>query len=346
MTYDVDYIREQFPALSMEVNGLPAAFFDGPGGTQTPRRVIDCITNYLIRSNANSGGNFLTSERNDAMLLNTREAFADYFGCKRSEVSFCHNSTTISYKLSHAIARDLKPGDEIILTDMDHEANRGPWEIMVERGMTIKSVRVDPETCQLDLDHYKSLLSDRTKVVAFNYGSNAVGTISDAKEIVRRAREVGAMTIVDAVHFALHGVIDVEDVGMDFLFCSAYKFFGPHLGVLYARAETTESLRTLRVGAQKPYAPDKFETGTLNHEGIAGAGEAIEFIADIGAKFSNPNASGWSGCTERRQNIIAGIFAIEEYELPLARYFTGPPKSNNLHESNDLNGLHWVCCDC
>ncbi len=321
MAYDVDYIREQFPALNLEVNGHAAAFFDGPGGTQTPQRVINRITDYLIHSNANSGGVFLTSQRNDDMMLDTRKSFADYFGCQWEEVSFCHNSTTISFKLANAIVRDLAPGDEIILTDMDHEANRGPWEMMSERGMVIKSVRINPETCLLDMDHYKSLLSDRTKVVAFNYGSNAVGTITDAKEVVRLAREVGAMTIVDAVHYALHGVIDVEDVGMDFLFCSAYKFFGPHLGVLYARAATADSLRTLRVGAQKPYSPDKFEIGTLNHEAIAGAGEAVEFIADIGKKLGGPVPSRWSGCSERRQNIIAGMFAIEEYELPLASYF-------------------------
>lgn len=339
MSFDVNFIRAQFPALDLTVNGHPAAFFDGPGGTQTPRRVIDRMTDYLIRANANTGGYFLTSERNDAMLDEARAAFADFMGCDADEVAFCHNSTTISFKLAHAIARDLKPGDEIILTDMDHEANRGPWEGLAERGLVIRSVRMNPETCTLDMDDLRRLLGPRTKVVAFNWASNAVGTIGNAAAICRIAREAGALTIVDAVHYALHGVIDVRAVGMDFVFCSAYKFFGPHVGVLYGRRVAMARLKTLRVGAQYPEPPSMFETGTLNHEGIAGAAEAVDFIADIGARFPGAPAPEWmkdwlvsdqsdmsdwsdkKNITERRKHIIAGMLAIEEHERPLADYF-------------------------
>lgn len=315
MIFDVHDFRAQFPSMNLTVGGNAAIFFDGPGGTQTPRRVIDAISSYLTDSNANAGGHFLTSERNDAMIAEARGLFADFMGCKPEEVSFCHNSTTISFKLAQAIARDFQPGDEVILTEIDHEANRGPWEMLQERGIVLRSIRVVPETCTLDLEHYKTLLSPRTKVVAFNYASNAVGTINDAKAIVELAQRVGALTIADAVHFALHGQIDVRAIGVDFLFCSAYKFFGPHLGVLYARHEAMEKLRTLRVGAQKPAPPEKFETGTLNHEGIAGAAEAIRFLADMGARFSTPVPA------SRRQRILAAMHAFEEHEQPLARTF-------------------------
>lgn len=311
--FDIAYVRAQFPALDLKVGGLPAVFFDGPGGTQMPRRVIDRMVEYMVWRNSNTGGHFATSEATDAAILEARRAFADHFHCDWSEISFCHNSTTISFKLAEAIARDLKAGDEVLLTDIDHEANRGPWEILAERGIVAKSVALDPATCMLDMKDFAAKVTARTKVVAFNLASNAVGTMSDAKAIVEMARSVGAITIADAVHYALHAVIDVKAMGIDFLFCSAYKFFGPHIGVLYARRERMERLRTLRVGAQEPTAPHKFETGTLNHEGIVGAAEAVEFLADIGAHHG---ATG-----SRRDRIVAGITAIEDYEQPLAAWF-------------------------
>ena len=321
MKFDVEYVRLQFPALLKKVNGFPAVFFDGPGGTQVPRRVIDKMVDYLTNHNSNIHGKFATTMETDKMIANARKTFADYFGCSEEEVAFCHNSTTINYKLALGIARDLETGDEIVITDMDHEANRGPWELLAEQGMVIKSVRFDPQTCTLDMQDYKNKLSSKTKVVAFNYASNAVGTISNAKEIIRLAKEHGAISVVDAVHYALHGVIDVKDMVADFLFCSAYKFFGPHIGVLYGKKEKMDTIRTLRVNAQKPDPPFKFETGTLNHEGIAGAAEAIEFIADIGARHRENFKDIPAHYSERRKNIVYGMLSMEAYEKPLADYF-------------------------
>ena len=321
MKYDVDSIREQFPSLKRTVNGFQAIYFDSPGGTQVPQRVIDKMVEYMINHNANTGGAFITSAENDAMILNTRRAFADFFGCAWNEVSFGENSTAINFRLSQALARDLRPGDEILITDIDHDSNRSPWLILTERGITVKSVTVDISTCTLDMQDFKSKLSAKTKVVAFNYASNAVGTITDAQEIIRLCHEVGAITVVDAVHYALHGVIDVKHLDVDYLFCSAYKFFGPHIGVLYSKQERLEKLRTLKVSAQKDISPEKFETGTLNHEGLAGASEAIEFIAHAGAiqpELLEENEKHLSG---RRKNIIAGMRVFEEHEMPLALAF-------------------------
>lgn len=320
MHFDVASIRSQFPALKTIVSGFPAVYFDGPGGTQMPQRVIDRMVHYLVHENSNTGGSFLTSVRNDAMIDNARAMFADYFHCAPEEVAFCHNSTTICFKLSQAIARDLKPGDEILITDIDHEANRSPWNLLAERGFVVNSVRFDTQTCTLDMEDFRRKLTARTRVVAFNYASNAVGTISDAQAIIAAAREVGAITVVDAVHYALHGVIDVRELGVDYLYCSAYKFFGPHVGVLFGRRERMDTLRTLKVLPQKDSAPDKFETGTLNHEGIAGAAEAVEFLASVGAGLpaQGTEPAGW---TARRRSIVRGVFAMEHYEQPLATYF-------------------------
>ncbi|MCC6545588.1 cysteine desulfurase-like protein [Candidatus Sumerlaeota bacterium] len=319
MSFDVPAIRAQFPALKETVNGLPVIHFDGPGGTQMPQRVIDRMVKYLVSGNSNTGGVFHKSIATDAMIASARETFADFFNCSADEIAFCQNSTTISFKLAEAIARDLKPGDEILLTDMDHEANRGPWELLAERGLNVQSVRVNRETCTLDMDDLGRKLTRRTKVFAFNHASNAVGTISDAKALAAKARAVGAITIVDAVHYALHGVVDVRDLGVDYLFCSAYKFFGPHVGVLYARRDAMEALRTLRVGAQKNEAPFKFETGTLNHEGIAGAAEAVEFLASVGeGSRGEEELHEARPVGARRRKIIRGVLRMEEHEQPLA----------------------------
>ncbi len=320
---DINGIRSQFPSLNRVLNGYSVAYFDSPGGTQTPQRVIDKVVHYMIHHNSNSGGVFATAVETDEIILNARKAFADFYGCAWDEVAFGENSTAINFKLSQAIARDLKPGDEIIITDIDHDANRSPWEILFERGIIIKSVKVDTATLTLDMDDYKAKLSPKTKVVAFNYGSNAVGTISDAKAIIKLARRVDAITVVDAVHYALHGVLDVKDLDADFVFCSAYKFFGPHIGVLYSKPERMNVLKTLKVSAQRNYAPDKFETGTLNHEGIAGAAEAIEFISEIGSKHPEYLKKGHSENNQRRNNIICGMMAMDEYETVLADYFKG-----------------------
>ena len=320
MNFDIEYIRRQFPALERKVNGYPAAYLDGPGGTQVPQRVIDKVVESLTHHNANSHGVFATSIENDAIILNARQVLADFLGCSREEVSFCQNATTANFMLSQALARDLQPGDEIIISDMDHEANRGPWQILQERGLKIISVVVDTQNCTLDMTDYQQKLSPKTKVVAINYASNAVGTISDVKAMIQMAHERGATTIVDAVHYALHGTIDVQDIGADYLFCSAYKFFGPHIGILYGKKTKMSELRTLKVKPQEDSGPFKFETGTLNHEGIAGAAEAVEFIADAGANYRNDFETELDGLEGRRKKIIAGMLSFERYEQSLSEY--------------------------
>ncbi len=338
--FDVEFIRKQFPALERKIKGKPIAFLDCPGGTQVPQRVIDKVVEYLTWHNCNIQGAFATSIETDAIIVEGRKAYADLFGCSWEEVSFGANATTMNFNLAHAIARDLKAGDEILITDMDHEGNRGPFELLEERGIVIKDVKLDLENCIIDMEDYKSKLNSKTKVAAFNYGSNGVGTISDVKEMTRLAKEVGAITIVDAVNYALHGPIDVKDIDCDFLFCSAYKFFGPHIGILYGKKEKMEALRTIKVKEQEDWAPLKFETGTLNHEGIHGAAESVEFIASIGEKYIDYFAEELKGLEGRRKKVIAGMLAIEAYEQPITEYLIdelrkipgvkvyGPPKGH------------------
>jgi len=319
--FNLDSVREQFPALSKTVNGYPAAFLDGPGGTQVPRSVVEKINEYLYYHNANSHGVFVTSMQSDASYWAAKEALADFLGCEAREVAFGASSSTNNFMLAFGLLRSiLKAGDEIIITEIDHEGNRSPWRTLEDFGIVIKNIRVNPETYVLDLDDYKAKLSDKTKVVAVNWASNATGTISDVKTIIRMAHEVGAVTVVDAVHYALHRSIDVKDIDTDFLVCSAYKFFGPHLGVLYAKAEVGEKIKSVRVMADdNTEMPWKFETGTPAFELAAGAAAAVEFIADIGKEHEEFFADELGALTGRRRYVVAGIKAIEAYEEPLAQ---------------------------
>jgi len=315
MQFDVEYIRRQFPALEVKVNGYSAAYFDGPGGTQVPQRVIDAMIDYLVNSNANAGGAFLTSYNSDSVIKKARAALADFLGAEPDEIAFGHNTTTMMFQLALALGRKQGDRNEILITEIDHEANRGPWLALEERGFLIREARFDPETCTLDMADFESKLNENTLVATFNYASNGVGTVSDVKEMVRLAHGVGAITVIDAVHYALHGPIDVKELDTDYLLCSAYKFFGPHIGVFYGRRNQFEKLPAYRLRVQKDEIPYKIETGTLNHEGIAGAGEAVEFIADLGSRFG---ASGISPA-DRRSLVVAGMKAMEHYEQPLAQ---------------------------
>ncbi len=315
MQFDVEYIRRQFPALGVKVNGYSAAYFDGPGGTQVPQRVIDAMVDYLVYSNANAGGAFLTSYNSDSVIKKARAALADFLGAEPDEIAFGQNTTTMMYQLALALGRKQGSRNEILITEIDHEANRGPWLALEERGFLIREARFDPETCTLDMADFASKLNENTFVATFNYASNGVGTVSDVKEMVRLAHDAGAITVIDAVHYALHGPIDVKDLDTDYLLCSAYKFFGPHIGVFYGRRNQFEKLPAYRLRVQKDEIPYKIETGTLNHEGIAGAGEAVEFIADLGSRFG---ASGNSSA-DRRSLVVAGMEAMEHYEQPLAQ---------------------------
>jgi cysteine desulfurase family protein (TIGR01976 family) len=282
--FDLVYVRKQFPALRREIKGRPAAFLDSPGGTQTPQCVLDAITNYLIESNANVHGQFVTSEASDRVLEQAHAAVADLLGCSAGEVVFGANMTTLNLLLAQTIMRDLQPGDEIVITELDHEANRGPWLHLAERGVVVREAPVEPATCTLDYDALEALINERTKVVAIGYASTAVGTVNDVARVVRAAQQVGALTVVDAVHMALHGAIDVRELDCDFLLCSMYKIFGPHVGVMYGRRSVLERLRPLKLITQEDELPFRFETGTLNHEGMAGTIAAVEFIADLGRR--------------------------------------------------------------
>ena len=338
----VEYVRKQFPALEIEVNGFPAAFLDGPGGYQVPTCVLDAVQDYLINRNANVAGAFLTSRRTDETLQSAREAFADFFNCSAEEVAFGANMTTLSFALAQAMMRQMETGDKVLITQMDHEGNRSPWADLAQRGIVVEDVAVDESTCTLDMDDLKAKLTANTRVVACNWAQNAVGTISDIGPIIRMAHEAGAITVVDAVHYAAHQPTDVQAIDTDFLICSAYKFFGPHIGILYGKKEIFQKLDTLRVVTQKADPPYMIETGTLNHEGIAGARAAVEFVADIGSKFGHSleiqhEVKGLNG---RRRDIVAGLLAFDDHELNLTGYLIdglsdiaeltlyGPPKGH------------------
>ena len=338
----VEYVRKQFPALETSVNGFQAAFLDGPGGYQVPSCVISAVENYLIDRNANVAGAFLTSRRTDETLQSAREAFADFFNCASDEVAFGANMTTLSFFLAQALMREMKAGDKVLITQMDHDGNRSPWVGLQQRGIVVEDVAINTASCTLDMDDLKTKLTDNTKVVACNWAQNAVGTISDIGPIIRMAHKAGAIAIVDAVHYAAHQPTDVQAIDTDFLICSAYKFFGPHIGILYGKKEIFSKLQTLRVGAQKAYPPYMIETGTLNHEGIAGAKAAVDFVADIGEKFGNSSdiQQKIKHLDGRRRDIVAGLLVFDNYEQHLTNYLLeglsgipeitlyGPPKDH------------------
>lgn len=318
--FQVDYVREQFPALNKTVNGLPAIFLDGPGGTQVPVRVVEKMNEYLYHYNANAHGVFKTSVESDASVVQAREVFADFFNCAPEEVAFGENSSTNNFKLALGVVRSLKPGDEILVTDIDHEGNRSPWRTLADFGMVVKSVKIHSETITLDFEDFKSKLSDKTKVLAINWAANSCGTISDVKKFIDEAHKVGAITVVDAVQYAPHMVIDVQEIGTDILLCSSYKFFGPHLGVIYCKKAVGESIKTARVMADDNMEmPYRLETGTICMEAVAGAAEAVRFIADIGAMHADAFAAETANCrNEQRRNIVAGLLAIDHYEAGMA----------------------------
>ncbi|MDT8067545.1 MAG: cysteine desulfurase-like protein [Terriglobia bacterium] len=305
------WIREQFPSLALRVNGHPAVYFDGPGGTQVPQRVIDAMTDYFLRSNSNTGGAYETSRRSNAIVSAARSAISDLLGCRPGEVAFGPNMTTLTFALSRSIGREIAPGDEIITTGLDHDADVAPWRTLTERGAVICEVDVNLSDCTLDLDDFKRKLSSKTKLVAVGYASNSVGTINPVAEIAKLAHSVGAMFFVDAVHYAPHGPIDVHAIDCDFLACSVYKFFGPHIGVLYGKHEHLARLQPYKVRPSADTVPDRWETGTHNIEGLAGVSGAITYLADLGA-LMDPKAQ------TRREALQAAFRAIKQYERELA----------------------------
>ena len=304
---DLSWVRSQFSSLARNVNGHPAVFLDGPGGTQVPQRVIDAISGYLSRDNANSGGAYQTSRDTDRMIAEARAAMADFLNCAADEIVFGPNMTTLTYAISRAIGRELGEGDEIVLTLLDHDANFSPWKALEERGVTIRAARFNPADCTLDMDDLASKITRRTRVVAVGYASNAVGTINDVAEIVRLARQAGALSFIDAVHYAPHGPIDVRALDCDFLACSTYKFFGPHMGVLFGKRQHLQLLHPYKVRANTENVPNRWEWGTLNHECIAGIKACVDYWEDLGRR-TNPAIEG------RRQAILAAHEAIRSHE--------------------------------
>jgi len=309
-TFDVGWVREQFPSLQLQVNGRPAAFLDGPAGTQVPRQVMAAVGNYFLEENANTYGAFLTSRRTNQTLSASREAMADLFNCSPDEVIFGQNMTTITFGLARAIARDLKAGDEILVTVLDHDANYSPWKALEEKGVVIRSVDIRESDCTLDLDDLKSKLNAKTKLVAVGYASNAVGTINPVGEISKLAHAVGAMIFIDAVHYAPHGPIDVKALDCDFLVCSPYKFFGPHMGALYGKREHLERIHPYKVRPATDAIPERWETGTQVQELIAGIRAAVEYLAELGRR-QDPSAK------DRRSALLAAYRSTVAYERSL-----------------------------
>jgi cysteine desulfurase family protein (TIGR01976 family) len=307
---DLTWVRSQFPSLAQTFNGQPAVFLDGPGGTQVPQHVIDAISNYLKRDNANTAGAYATSRRTDSMIAGARSAMADFLNCDPDEVVFGPNMTSLTFAISRSIGRELGPGDEIVLTHLDHDANISPWRALEERGVSIRMVEIHEADCTLDMDDLARKITDRTKLVAVGYASNAVGTINDVKKIIQLAHERGAMAYIDAVHYAPHGPIDVRALDCDFLVCSTYKFFGPHMGVLYGKREHLQRLEPYKVRANTNAIPNRWEWGTLNHECIAGITACVDYLADLGRRV-NPSAS------DRRAAMLVAYEAIQKHEREL-----------------------------
>lgn len=304
--------RAQFPALRREENGRPFIFMDGPAGVQVPDKVIDAISNYYKQSNANSHGAFITSRETDHMVEEARLAMADFLGAEGPEtISLGQNMTTLNFMLSRAIGRGLQPGDEVLITQLDHEGNRGPWLSLRERGIIVREVRLNADG-QLDYQDFAAKINERTRLVAMGYSSNILGTVNDFTLVRKLSYEVGAWLLIDAVHAAPHFSIDVQSIGCDFLLCSAYKFYGPHVGILYTRPGLLDRLQPDRLRTTSQYAPYSIETGTLNHAAIAGVGAAVDFLAEIG-----------TGET-RRARLVSAMQRVHQHEINLgARLYNG-----------------------
>ncbi len=317
-TWDIAYARDQFPALARQHQGKPVAFFDGPAGSQVPQRVIDAVSGYLANTNANHGGLFASSQESDQLLDKAHRTLADFVGATDAdEIAFGANMTTLTFALSRAIARTWRQGDEIIVSRSDHDANVTPWVLAArDAGVTVRHIELHAEDATLDWDDFRSKLSDATRLVAVGCASNATGTIHPVRAIIEAAHAAGAQVFLDAVHYAPHLPIDVAAWDCDYLACSAYKFFGPHVGVLWGKREHLEALPAYKLRPAPSELPGRWMTGTQNHEGIAGTAAAVDYLADLGR-----HASGSGAALERRPAILAAFDGISRYEQQLARQF-------------------------
>jgi cysteine desulfurase family protein (TIGR01976 family) len=307
---DVSSLRRQFPALQRTVNGRTPVFLDGPAGTQVPRRVIDAVAHYLAECNSNTRGPFTLSRESDRVLREAREAVADFLGAASAdEVVFGPNMTTLTFALSRAFARTLKPGDRVLVTRLDHDANVHPWVVAArEAGAEAEFVDIRAADCSLDLDDLARQLGRGARLVAVTCASNAVGTLTDVRRVARMAHDAGALVFADAVHYAPHGPVDVRGWGCDFLACSAYKFFGPHVGILWARRELLEELPAYKVRPAPEDVPSRWMTGTQNHEGIAGVAAAVDYLAELG-----------DPAPTRRARLLSAMEKIRAHEMALCR---------------------------
>jgi cysteine desulfurase family protein (TIGR01976 family) len=315
MPIDVQAVRVQFPIQN-------AIYFDNPAGTQVPQMVIDAVTHYYQTMNANSGGAFATSQRTDTMVQATREKVADFLNAPRAdEIVFGPNMTTLNFGLTRALAKTLSPGDEIVLTRMDHDANVAPWLLIAQDyDLVVRWVDIRTADCTLDMDSLEAALTDRTKVVATVHASNAVGTINPVAQIAQMAHAAGAFYVVDAVQSAPHIPIDVQAIGCDFLLCSAYKFYGPHIGILWGRYDLLADLPAYKVRPSRDVPPFRWETGTPSFETIAGVGGAIDYLASIGRKYGSDFAGQFSGFAGRRLELKQAMVTLGEYERGLVSH--------------------------
>jgi cysteine desulfurase family protein (TIGR01976 family) len=305
----VQEIRAHFPALERRHRGRHVAYFDGPGGTQVPRAVTDAVTDYLLHHNANTHWRYPSSRETDAMLESARAALADFLGGSPDEVAFGANMTTLTFHLARGLARGWGRGDEIVVTELDHHANVAPWRALErERGVTVRMVPIAAETGQLDWGALERALGGRPRLLAIGAASNALGTVTDVRRACELARDAGALTFVDAVHYAPHRLVDVRAVGCDFLACSAYKFYGPHVGILYGREERLAAVDIPKLEPAPDTAPERLETGTLNHEGIAGTGAAVDFLASLAP-----------GSGSRRERLAAVFAELDRRGVGLAQ---------------------------
>jgi cysteine desulfurase family protein (TIGR01976 family) len=310
-SFPIAWVREQFPALKLSIDRMPAIFLDGPGGTQVPESVIRAVSDYYRTSNSNLGGQFLTSRNTLAIVQRARAALAEFFNASHAEeIVFGQNMTSLTFCLSRVLAKSWAPASELIVTSLDHDANVSPWRLAAaEKGATVKTWEFRKENCSLDLEDLRRLISDRTVLIAVTLASNAVGSIVDVQSVAKLAKEVGAKLFVDAVHFAPHGKIDVQMLGCDFLACSAYKFFGPHIGVLWARREWLTQTESFKVRPASDEPPGKWETGTQSFESIAGTLAALDYLRNLASR------------TSATTSLNAAMDSIRRYELGLSEQF-------------------------
>lgn len=319
---DLRRYRADFPALQMRDGELPIVFFDNPGGTQVPASVADAMREYLLTANANVHGAFLTSRRTDLVIDAAHAAMADLLNAADPhEIVFGQNMTSLTFAISRSLGREMQPGDEIVVTALDHDANIAPWLELQERGVTVRCVDIDPSDCTLRYDQMAELINERTKLVAVGMASNAVGTINDVQRVVALARNVGALVYVDAVQAVPHVPVDVQALGCDFLACSAYKFFGPHQGIVWGKREHLERLHSYKVRPAPDEIPGKWETGTQSHEGQAGTLAAVRYLAGIGRDHLDRYADQLHGLDGQRRDVRAAMLALRDHEQALSRHF-------------------------